>query len=264
MPRGSRRLSKSRLYHIIVRGNERQRIFRSIRDKERFLEILKVKRKDCNFEYLAYCLMDNHVHLIIDQGEDDIAKIMQGITIRYAQYFNKRYERIGHLFQDRFRSEVIEDERYLLAAIRYIHNNPVKAGIAAIPADYKWSSYNTYLNHGTDLTLVNHKIVLSIFAKDESRAIALFKEFSMQNSEDMFFDVPDKAVNKDASIQNEDQARIYVENFLEQQHIEKEALKKEKQVRNELIIQLKNQSHLSVREIANLLGLDRNIIQRVK
>lgn len=264
MPRRARRLSQSRVYHIIIRGNDRQRIFRSIEDKERLLEILKLKHKDWNFEYLAYCLMDNHVHLIIDQGEEDISKIMQGINIRYVHYFNKRYDRTGHLFQDRFKSEVIEDEKYLLAAVRYVHNNPVKAGMAASPADYVWSSYNSYVNTGTDLRIVNRKIVLSIFAEEESRAIALFKEFSMLDSEDTFIDVPDKVVAKEMSIQNEDQARIFVENYLRQQHIEKEALKNEKQVRNELIIQLKNQSRMSIREIADLLGLNRNIVQRVK
>ena len=264
MPRGARRLSQSRVYHIIIRGNERQRIFRSVEDKERFLETLRVKRKDGNFEYLAYCLMDNHVHLIIDQGEEDIAKIMQGINVRYAHYFNKRYDRIGHLFQDRFKSEVIEDERYLLATVRYIHNNPVKAGMVITPADYVWSSYDSYVDPRADLRIINRKVILSIFAEEESRAIALFKVFSVLNSEDTFIDIPAEVVAKKISIQNENQARTFVENYLQQQHIEKEALKDQKQIRNELIIQLKNQSHMSVREIANLLGLDRNIIQRVK
>lgn len=264
MPRGARRQSQSRVYHIIVRGNDRQNIFRSIEDKERFLETLMVKRRDRNFEYLAYCLMDNHVHLIIDQGEEDIAKIMQSINIRYAHYFNKRYDKIGHLFQDRFKSEVIEDERYLLAAVRYIHNNPVKAGMVAKPADYIWSSYNSYVNPTTELDIVNRKVVLSIFAKEESRAIALFKEFSILDSEYMFIDVPNEPAPKEMSIQTEDQARLFVEDYLRQKHIEREALKNKKQIRNELIIELKNQSHMSVREIANLLGIDRNIIQRIK
>ena len=130
MPRGARRLSESRVYHVIIRGNERQKIFRNIEDKERFLETLRIKRKDWNFEYLAYCLMDNHVHLIIDQGEEDIAKIMQGINVRYAYYFNRRYNRIGHLFKDRFKSEVIEDERYLLAAISTIFRRDLFAETA--------------------------------------------------------------------------------------------------------------------------------------
>lgn len=264
MPRRARRLSESKIYHIIIRGNERQNIFRSAEDKEKFLEILRIKRKEGCYEYLAYCLMDNHVHLIIDQGEENIAKIMQGINVRYAQYFNKRYDRIGHLFQDRFKSEEIGDDRYLLAAVRYIHNNPVKVGMVETPANYRWSSYNSYINSGVDLGIVNCKIVRSIFSEEKDRAITLFKEFSMLNSEDTFIDLSDKVVANEISIQNEEQARDFVLNYLRQQHIEIEALKNDKQNRNALIIQLKNQSRMSVRGIANLLGLDRNMIQRIK
>jgi REP element-mobilizing transposase RayT len=90
--------------------------------------------------------MDNHVHLIIDQGEIISLKSCRVLNVRYAYYFNRQYNRIGHLFQDRFKSEIIEDEKYLLAAIRYVHNNPVKAGMAAHRQNYIWSSYNAYVN----------------------------------------------------------------------------------------------------------------------
>ena len=264
MPRRARRLSESRVYHVIIRGNERQKIFKHVEDKKRFIETLRLKRKELHYEYLAYCLMDNHVHLIIDQGGADIGKVMQGINVRYVYYFNKKYNRIGHLFQDRFKSEVIEDERYLLAAIRYVHNNPVKAGMVAQPADYVWSSYNSYLSPQEEWPIVDRKRVLSMFAEEESSAINLFAEFSMMDSEEMFIDVIEETVSKKTSIQNEEQARIFVESYLQKRHIDREALKKEKLVRNELIVQLKNQSDMSVREISELLGVDRNIVQRAK
>lgn len=87
----------------------------------------------------AYCLMDNHVHLLLNTNHDDLAVIMKSIAVRYASFYNWKYSRTGHVFQDRFKSEPIEDERYLLAVVRYIHNNPIKAGMIEKPADYEWS-----------------------------------------------------------------------------------------------------------------------------
>jgi REP element-mobilizing transposase RayT len=85
--------------------------------------------------------MDNHVHLLINEGDDEIGKIMKRINISYSYYFNKKYGRIGHLFQDRFKSEGIDSDAYLLSVVRYIHNNPVKAGLVKNIEEYKWSSY---------------------------------------------------------------------------------------------------------------------------
>ncbi|MCC5468750.1 transposase, partial [Pelosinus sp. Bkl1] len=95
--------------------------------------------------------MDNHIHLIIKEGKDPIASIVKRIATSYSYYFNKKYKRIGHVFQERFKSENIEDESYLLAAIRYVHQNPVKPGIGAVDG-YKWSSYRDYIGMGRNLT----------------------------------------------------------------------------------------------------------------
>ncbi len=129
MPRQQRSKSKSGYYHIMIRGNERKNIFLDEQDKSRFVEILNDKKKSVSFYLQAFCLMDNHVHLMISEGVDDIARVMKRITVSYVYYFNKKYKRIGHLFQDRFRSEVVEDDNYVLSLARYIHQNPVKAGI---------------------------------------------------------------------------------------------------------------------------------------
>lgn len=85
------------------------------------------------------------MHLMIREGMEDVAKIMKRITVSYVYYFNKKYKRIGHLFQDRFRSEIVEGDGYALSLTRYIHENPVKAGVVRGIGDYKWSSYNGYL-----------------------------------------------------------------------------------------------------------------------
>ena len=110
MPRQVRQISKSQIYHVITRGNERRNIFLDDEDKKRFMDILCEKKRDKEYVLYAFCLMDNHVHLIIREGTDTISRIMKRINTGYAYYFNKKYKRVGHVFQDRFKSEAIESE----------------------------------------------------------------------------------------------------------------------------------------------------------
>ena len=145
MPRHQRTKSASGYYHIMLRGNEKKNIFNSNADKQRFLETMFEKKQANRFYLHAFCLMNNHVHLMISEGVEDVATVMKRINVSYVYYFNNKYKRVGHLFQDRFKSEVVEQDRYLVALVRYIHQNPVKAGIVEKASDYKWSSHNCYL-----------------------------------------------------------------------------------------------------------------------
>ena len=115
MPRHQREKSKSGYYHIMLRGNERRNIFRDEEYKLRFIETLYDKNQENRFSLHAFCLMDNHVHLMLSEGVEDVAKIMKRIIVSYVYYFNKKYKRVGHLFQDRFKSEIVEDDNYVLA-----------------------------------------------------------------------------------------------------------------------------------------------------
>jgi REP element-mobilizing transposase RayT len=99
--------SQSGYYHIMVRGNEKKDIFRDDHDKLRFIEIIKKVKQGNRFYLHAFCLMDNHLHMMISEGKEDVARIMKRITVSYVSYFNKKYRRVGHLFQDRFKSEGI-------------------------------------------------------------------------------------------------------------------------------------------------------------
>jgi len=265
MPRISRQLSESKVYHVMIRGNERKNIFLNDQDRERFIDTLRVKNKEKAFLVYAYCLMDNHVHLLINEGRDQITKIMQRICVSYAYYFNKKYNRTGHLFQDRFKSEAIENERYLLAALRYIHNNPVKANIVGSPAQFRWSSYNSYVNrHNTNYGVVERDAVLAMFSNDEEQAVKFFIEYSNELESDEFIDLQDEAgVNK--KILNETDARVFIAEFVNK-YVQPgdgyDSMKKD--IRNELIRGLKENSTLSIREIAKILGIDRNTVQRAK
>ncbi|MCQ2065838.1 MAG: transposase [Bacteroidaceae bacterium] len=152
MARKIREQSQNGVYHVMVRGIDRQEIFIDDYDRRMFLKILKDNiqipdKKDEGlkiraFRLFSYCLMSNHAHLLIQEIEQTSAQFMQRICTRYAMYFNAKYTRIGHLFQDRFRSEPCNDVGYFLTLVRYIHQNPVKAGICETPEQYAWNSWN--------------------------------------------------------------------------------------------------------------------------
>ncbi len=155
MSRKARRLSSTKIYHVMIRGNRKEDIFLEDEDKRRFIKILKkIKQKD-EYELYAFCLMNNHVHLLIKEKNEHISRIMKRINISYVNYFNQKYQQIGHLFQDRYRSEPIENDSYLLAVLSYIHNNPVSAFIVKNLEEYPWCSYYIYTK---ELSQQNHLV----------------------------------------------------------------------------------------------------------
>ena len=153
MPRKSRQTSKNGVYHVMLRGINRQNIFLDKEDYWKLIKILhqQITPKDEQGEplpprcfFYAYCLMPNHIHLLIKQNNESIGRVLKSIGIAYASYFNRRYERVGHLFQDRFRSEPVDELIYFLTLFRYIHQNPIAGGITKRVRDYPWSSWIEY------------------------------------------------------------------------------------------------------------------------
>ena len=143
MARPPRLQSVSGYYHVILRGNNKQILFESRKDARVFLFLLKKYKAITPLNLLAYCLMDNHVHLLIHDDKQNLTGYMRRVEISYARYFQETHTHIGHLFQDRFRSIEISDERQLLAAYRYILLNPEKAGLAGA-TEYRWNSFHDY------------------------------------------------------------------------------------------------------------------------
>ena len=139
MPRHARKRTDSNIYHVMLRGINRQQVFLETDDNELFVEILKECKAISGFKLYACCRMGNHVHLLIKTGEEDISQVMKRIGIRFVQSINQKYGRSGHLFQDRYKSEAVQDDPYFLTLIRYNHQNPVKAGLTATVADYPYS-----------------------------------------------------------------------------------------------------------------------------
>jgi putative transposase len=127
MPRQSRQRSETGIYHIMLRGINRQEIFHDDIDRVRFLETLKKYKKKCEMKVYGWCLMNNHIHLLLHEGKENISITIKRIGVSFAWYHNLKYNKIGHLFQDRFRSEKVENDEYFLSVIRYIHQNPLKA-----------------------------------------------------------------------------------------------------------------------------------------
>ena len=130
MPRQARRKSKSGIYHIMLRGINQQQIFEDSEDFEKILQILKDCKAVSEYKLFAYCLMGNHIHLLVQEDKEPIEQVMKRIATRFVYWYNIKYQRVGHLFQDRFKSEPVEDDTYFLTVLRYIHQNPMKAGLS--------------------------------------------------------------------------------------------------------------------------------------
>jgi putative transposase len=133
------------LYHVISRGNEKGEIFRSTGDYEKFLSYVGAAREKYGFYLHTYVLMSNHYHLFIELTDCNLSRIMQLLNTSYTVYFNRKYQRSGHLFQGRYKSFIVDTDNYYSELTRYIHLNPVRAGIVDDPVDYTWSSYRDYL-----------------------------------------------------------------------------------------------------------------------
>ena len=159
MPRKNRVWFPGAVYHIMCRGNHRQDIFGYEGDRLFYLHTLREAKDKLPYILHSYCLMTNHVHLQIETGDISISQIMKRINMHYVIYFNRKYSSVGHLFQDRFRAELIETTPHHLEISRYIHRNPVRANMVTSPELYRWSSYRTYLGEQQDYLTDTEKIL---------------------------------------------------------------------------------------------------------
>lgn len=143
MPRAQRITIENGYYHIITRGNQKQSVFLESVDYEKYLLILAKYKNKYNFKLYGFCLMPNHVHLIAEVEKSMmLSKIMKCLNLSYTLYFNSKYKKVGHLWQDRFKSKIIGKDAYLLECINYIEANPIRASLVSHIDKYPWSSYN--------------------------------------------------------------------------------------------------------------------------
>jgi REP-associated tyrosine transposase len=162
-------------YHVSARGTAKAAIFTSDEDRLRFLAVLEDVVERCGWRLYAYCLMDNHYHLALTTPEANLGSGMSRLNQLYAQWFNLRHDRNGHLFQERYWSELLESDSHVLAVVRYIAANPVRAGMCSRPRDWRWSSARATAGLDPVPRFLDVAWVLSTFAADAGDAMTIYQ-----------------------------------------------------------------------------------------
>jgi REP element-mobilizing transposase RayT len=252
MPRQAREKSKSKIYHLMLRGINRQNIFEDDEDRQRFIETIGRYKTISNYELYGYCLMNNHIHLLVRENDESISKAVKRISSSYVYWYNQKYDRCGHLFQERFNSEVVETDEYFLTVLRYIHQNPIKAGIIKDIGDYLWSSYREYIETPiyTDINFA-----LEILSPDRKQGIILFQNFMNEKNNDQCLDYKEKIKMSDEEVINYF-AQLGVASVSELRRLEKGQ-------RDEIIREIKKVKGITIRQIARVTGIPKSIVDRI-
>jgi len=177
MPRKPRIEYEGAFYHVITRGNQKQKIFKSPADYQKYIRQLSYYKTRYHFAIYAFVLMSNHVHILIETKDAPLSKVFQGINQSYTVYFNKKYDTVGHLFQSRYKALLCDRENYLLSLLKHIHFNPVRARIVEKISDYPWSSHAIYTGKSNHMGVVDTDQVLRMFSENKGRASRLYHAF---------------------------------------------------------------------------------------
>ena len=248
MPRLPRQKSESGIYHIMLRGINQQVIFEEDEDYFKFVDTLENYKEVSGYKLFAYCLMSNHIHMLIKVEKEDLELIMKRIAGSYVYWYNWKYYRKGHLFQDRFKSEPVEDDEYFLTVIRYIHQNPVKAGLVKSIDDYRFSSYNNYV--AEEGGVIDFDYTLSLIKKED------FIVFNNEKNNDFCLDI----THKEFRLNDSDARKIIKKVSKCNSLTEFQELSQEQ--RNKIIKMLK-QNGLSIRQISRLMGISKGIVEKI-
>ena len=244
MPRKARKKSESGIYHVMLRGINKQQIFEDEEDRMKFLETLVQYKEQCGYSIYAYCLMGNHIHILIKEGVEELPVVFKRIAGSFVYWYNWKYHRCGHLFQDRFKSEPVDDDEYLLMVLRYIHQNPVRAKLCKKVTDYAHSSIGEYLSSSN---MVDTDFVLSMLPREE------FMRYHEEYSDDPCMDMTTQIRLNDS-----DAKAIITKITKCKSATDFQTLDIEK--RNKYINKLHKQG-LSIRQISRLTGLSKKIIE---
>ena len=245
MPRQARKKSSTGIYHVMLRGINRQQIFEDEEDRERFLDTLLNYRDECGYQVYAYCLMGNHIHVLLKEGREDLTQIFKRVAGSYVYWYNWKYHRCGHLFQDRYKSEVVEDDGYFLTVLRYIHQNPVKAKISKRAEDYAYSSMREYLKVSR---LVDVDFALSILPMEQ------FIDYHREENTDTCMEI------ENTFRLNDEDAKALIRKVSKCQNIAEFQLL-DSATRNSCIHKLREKG-LSIRQISRLTGISKKIVER--
>lgn len=257
MPRTSRNFGEKKIEHIIIRGVNKQNIFLDCQDKRKFTkEIINTKEK-YKYELYAYVIMPNHVHMQICHKDADLSIIMNSLQTRYASYFNKKYERVGHLYQDRYFNKTIENDEYFKKCIRYIHKNPEKAFISSRDT-YEWSSYSAYINK--DKSLVDIDVFLQMLSEKETEALEKFKKIHRGDEEDKFLDYIEYELQRkltDEQLKEAIEEKIKIKNIQQLQRYNSKEIEK-------IFKDIVKIKYISVNQLSRVTGINRRIFDKIK
>lgn len=232
----------------MLRGINQQQVFEDVEDYEKFLDVLKECKEICQYQLYAYCLMGNHIHLLLKEGTEPLEQIFKRICGRFVYWYNTKYCRVGHLFQDRFKSEPVDTEDYFFTVLRYIHQNPVKAKLCKQPGDYAYSSYAEYLGRGF---LTDTDYVLQLCTTDEFIGLhnALVVTECMEISDKVIVRVTDeqakKLIQKIAKCNNASEFQ------------ELDIAKRDKYLKK------LREKGVSIRQLSRLTGISFSVIRRI-
>lgn len=249
IPRAPRKKSNTNVYHIIIRGINRQNIFLDEQDFKKFLKEIKRTKKLYGYELYAYVLMPNHVHFIIYDANNKLSKIVQSLNVSYITYFNKKYERVGHLLENRFKSKNIDTEVYLKNVLRYIHKNPENAGITEY---YAWNSYYEYIARKQNI--VDSQFIMNLFFNN----IENFKFFHKNYNKTQDYTKDYEMINK---IEDEEAIKI-MKQIAEENNLMK-IQKYDTKVKYEIIRKFIKIEGIRKVQIARILGMNKKTIERI-
>lgn len=252
MPRTARKNLNSPFLHVMVQGVNKEYIFKKDLYIKEYLKIISESKPKYNFTFIAYCIMNNHAHfLIYVEDINEFGKFMQKVNLKYANMYNKKENRCGVLFRNRYRTEPISDIKYLINCIKYIHENPVKAGMVQKSEDYKYSSYKDYMNNSG---LTQSKIMREIFGTKCNYAVLFTK-----TRDKRFIDIEEK---------NKENLKKYISGEIKEYLIDNEIdfadVFSNRDAFKELIIYLKAKCQFDYKEIQNFFEMSRRTMDEIK
>ncbi|MFQ3544444.1 transposase [Halobacillus rhizosphaerae] len=252
MVRKPRVKSANGIYHIVMRGINKQTIFEMEEDKHKFLETLLRYKQVSRFELYSFCLMDNHVHLLLKESHETVSQFMKRICSSYVYWYNQKYDRCGHLFQERYYSDCVQTLSSFFAVLRYIHQNPLKAGVVEDVWESKWTSIHDYLENGNR---IDKEKVLKLFSTERKVAIEKYLALMEETKSE-----PKIRYEKPVKLTDDE-----VRNRLLLQGIPNSSMlqRMEKRKRNQLLVDLKGVEGVSIRQIARITGLSKSLIGRL-
>ena len=243
MPRIARNIREGGYRHVIVRGIGKQILFENERDNRFYIKLLEKYSKDTGIGVCAYCLMENHVHLLLHDRGTDTALFMKKMGVSYSAYYNGKYERTGHLFQDRYKSENIGSERGYIAVLRYILRNPEKAGVCRT-GEYRWSSFSSY---GDRKSFLDQSLTWELF-KDKGE----FRDYMLTVGTEVYMEYKGR--------KDDEWAKDVIRSILGTET--GTAVQRYNRQDRDLTIRMLKLRGLSIRQIERLTGINRGIIQK--